>query len=108
MKKIINEFEKVTNGVTKGTEAVIRKTEGAVVKTEKVLDKEIEYNRRVLEKHPFLFGFLGTFGSVAVVTGFEGVIERIQYVNDNPAIVMFLGLFILFMTGALYKRLLAE
>lgn len=59
----------------------------------------------VLERYPLLFSFLVVFGVVALMHGFDAIIEYIPYLNDHPAIVFLIGLVILVATGSLYKRL---
>ena len=56
-------------------------------------------------RHPIAFVLLSTFGLVATFYGFEKIIDKIDPINNNPWIVLALGLFILSITGNLLKKL---
>lgn len=56
-------------------------------------------------RFPFLFVFLSTFGLVATLYGFEKLIDRIDYFQKYPEMVLVVGLVILLITGTLYKKL---
>ena len=57
------------------------------------------------QRYPFLFTLLGTFGLVSVFYGFEGIIDRIKLLSNNPVILLIFGLSLLILTGTLYKKL---
>lgn len=61
--------------------------------------------RGVFERYPVLFSFLIIFGVVALMHGFEAVIEYIPFFHDHPGRVFTIGLAILIFTGSLYKKL---
>lgn len=56
-------------------------------------------------KFPLLTGLLVTFGFVSVLYGFEKMIDNITFLSENPVILLFMGLTILGVTGAVYKKL---
>lgn len=61
--------------------------------------------RGVFQRFPLLFTLLGTFGFVATLYGFEGIIDRIDLFSENPFILLGVGVVILVLTGTLYKKL---
>lgn len=70
------------------------------------LDKLLIENRtRVFERFPLLFTLLATFGFVATLYGFEGIIDSIDLFSENPFILLLAGLAMLLFTGTLYKKL---
>jgi hypothetical protein len=64
-----------------------------------------EKTRTVFGKYPVTFSFLVLFGVIAVLHGFEDIINRVPLFNDHPVFVFIIGLVILIFTGSLYKRL---
>lgn len=74
--------------------------------TEEKIVHGVERRREtVLERFPLLFVLLSTFGFVATLYGFEGIIDRIDLLADNPWLLLALGLLVLGGTGSLYKKL---
>ncbi len=74
--------------------------------TEKaVVNKLSEKKQSVLQRFPMLFTLMGTFGLVAVLYGFEGIIDRIDFLSRNPVVLLIVGVFTLIFTGTLYKKL---
>ncbi len=57
------------------------------------------------QKHPLPFVMLGAFGIVATFYGFEGMIDRISWLSNNPIILLAVGISALVVTGQLYKKL---
>ena len=95
----------LTDGVVHTVESAVSATDSLVSKTEAYVDVQVERNRRVLRRHPFLFGFLGTFGIVAVGTGFQDLVHTVPVLRENPLYILAFGTVLLFATGALYRRL---
>lgn len=58
-----------------------------------------------IQRFPLLFTLLGAFGLVATFYGFEGIIDRIPVLYENPIILLTLGVATLGITGTLYKKL---
>lgn len=56
-------------------------------------------------RFPIIFSLLTTFGLVATLYGFEKVIDKIDFLSNNPEILLFIGLLVLAGTGSLYKKL---
>jgi hypothetical protein len=61
--------------------------------------------KSAFRRYPLLFGLLGTFGIVSVIYGFEGVIDALPFLKENPLVLLGLGIVVLLITGTLYKRL---
>jgi len=56
-------------------------------------------------RFPIVFVLLSSFGLVATFYGFEKVIDQIDFFNNNPHMILLMGIAVLFSTGALYKQL---
>ena len=78
----------------------------SIRKAEEKIVKGVERRREAaFERFPLLFTLLGTFGLVATFYGFEGLIDRIDLLSNNPWLILVTGLVILGGTGSLYKKL---
>ena len=71
----------------------------------KILKLLREERQLAKERFPLLYALLATFGLVATLGGFNKVIEQIDWLNNNPFYLIGLGLAILLITGAAYKKL---
>lgn len=77
-----------------------------ISKAEKQIIKKISDEQKIVEtKFPLLFGLMATFGFVSVLYGFEKLIDEVDFLINNPWILLLSGLFILFLTGAVYRKL---
>jgi divalent metal cation (Fe/Co/Zn/Cd) transporter len=56
-------------------------------------------------RFPLLFTLLATFGVVATLYGFQGILEKIPLLAQDPYISLVIGILILVLTGKLYKKL---
>ena len=74
-------------------------------KIENRLAGSIQHTRSVFARFPLVFTLLGSFGLVATLYGFEGIIDRIDLFKENPFILLVTGVAILMFTGRLYKAL---
>jgi hypothetical protein len=63
------------------------------------------HRRTAFERHPFLFSTLGLFGLVATWQGFDDIVERIDFFDAYPSVLLGAGLLILLFTGRLYRHL---
>ncbi len=70
-----------------------------------VLHKLSEQRQNAVHKFPLLFTMLGAFGLVATFYGFEGIIDKIDLLSNNPVILLGIGISTLAITGTLYKKL---
>jgi hypothetical protein len=73
--------------------------------TEKLSKKILSYRDNAFRKFPLPFLILSSFGLVAVFYGFEKVIDQIPFLNQHPIYVLVTGIFILIITGTLFKKL---
>lgn len=64
-----------------------------------------KHGRSVFGRYPLLFSLLGTFGVVLVIHGFDGIVEKISFLSERPALLLVIGIAILVLTGTLYKRI---
>jgi hypothetical protein len=70
--------------------------------------RELKRQRQtVFQRFPMLFTLLTTFGVVATLYGFEGIINQIPLLADNPVILLSVGIITLGLTGTLYRKLSA-
>ena len=83
----LNKVEKVAHGTGKGFEKVIK-----------------PLRENILKRFPTLFLLLVTFGFTAVVTGMEQLLVQYQVLQEHPALIFWIGISILVITGRTYKR----
>lgn len=80
--------------------------EKAVIEREKAVAHRIGEKRDSLsERYPLVFTLTGAFGLVATFYGFEGIINRIDVLANNPYFILATGILALIITGQLYKKL---
>ncbi|HYF97137.1 MAG TPA: hypothetical protein VD947_03825 [Patescibacteria group bacterium] len=72
---------------------------------EKILNILKTERHRAKKKFPLVYALVATFGLVATIAGFNRVIEKIDFLDSNPFILVILGVGILIATGAAYKKL---
>lgn len=78
----------------------------SLTEKERELVRKLLYKRQmVFEKYPLPFALMVTFGVVATFYGFEGIIDQVDYLKDNPIILLVTGLATLTLTGTLYSKL---
>lgn len=70
-----------------------------------MVEKLLNPRKNAFERFPLLFTLLGAFGVVAIFYGFEHMIDRIEFLADNPFILLGTGVLALIITGTLYKKL---
>lgn len=80
----------------------IKHLEGLTEKTQVLIERR---STPVLKRYPILFGTLSLFGFVLVVYGFEKVADSIPFINEQPLLILLLGVFLLLLTGTLYKQI---
>lgn len=74
------------------------------MKQPKVVTKISKTKDSAFARFPLAFTLLGTFGLVATLYGFEGIIDSTP-LGDEPLSILCIGLLILLVTGTLYKKL---
>jgi hypothetical protein len=73
---------------------------------EERLIRKVAVERDIVEtKFPLLFGLFITFGFVSTLYGFEKLIDSVQLFQDNPWILLAVGVLTLVITGTAYKKL---
>jgi hypothetical protein len=72
---------------------------------EKILRLLREERRRVIERFPMIYALAATVGFVSVLAGLNKIIDTIDFFNSYPIALVALGVFILTVTGAVYKKL---
>lgn len=73
--------------------------------TKEINDFVRKRGRSVFGRYPLLFSLLGTFGVVLIIHGFDGIIEKMPFLSERPALLLVIGIVILVLTGTLYKRI---
>jgi len=82
------------------------KRKNVIIKTEELLaQKVIKRRQAAFNRFPLLFTLLGTFGLVATFYGFEGLIDQVDLLSENPWLILATGIVVLTFTGSLYKKL---
>lgn len=67
---------------------------------------KLRYGRQVaLQRFPLLFGLSATVGLIATFSGLSRLIAEVDWLNRNPVILLLFGLFMLILTGTLYKKI---
>ena len=75
------------------------------VANQKVVSKLAHGRDSAFGHFPLLFTMLGAFGLVATLYGFERLIDKLDFLADNPFILLGIGVLTLVLTGTLYKKL---
>lgn len=70
-----------------------------------VIHRLDQQRQTAAQRFPLLFTMLTAFGLVATFYGFEGIIDRVGFLYNNPVILLLLGVGLLGITGTLYKKL---
>lgn len=73
--------------------------------TRKTNDYMEERTKSAFSRYPLIFSMLSVFGIVSIIYGFESVISYIPFLSDRPYLMFFIGLFVLLLTGGLYKKI---
>jgi hypothetical protein len=75
------------------------------VAEEKVVSRLSRGRQSAFDRFPLLFTLLATFGLVTTLYGMEHLIDKVSWLANNPVISLVVGLLLLVVTGALYKKL---
>lgn len=59
----------------------------------------------VLKRYPVLFSLLTVFGLAATYYAFEKILGQYEVLNNNPWLILILGITILTFTGTIYKKM---
>lgn len=96
---VVDEVAKVVDGTTSKISHTITETERKIEETVAPVRKS------VLKRFPIVFILLVTFGFTATITGIEQLLLQINFLQNNPFVVLIIGLVLLVITGTLYKKL---
>lgn len=78
----------------------------AVNVTEKKIEKTIKpVRKKVYKEFPVLFLLLITLGVTATISGLEQLLLQINFLQNNPFVLLVIGVLLLAFTGTLYKKL---
>ena len=92
----------VTSSVTK----IVDVAEEGVKTVERTVETVAAPAREsLLKRFPTLFALLVTFGLTSTFLGLEQLVLRIDLLNQHPTLMLAIGVFVLWLTGTLYKKL---
>lgn len=72
---------------------------------ERIIRALTERRDRTAQRFPLGFGLAASFGLVATFYGFEGLINKVDMLKNNPWAVLAVGVVILVVTGTAYHKL---
>lgn len=72
---------------------------------ERLLAKLEQRRGKVEERFPLVVALLATFGFVSTLYGFEKVIDKVPFFSNHPWTLLVMGISVLALTGAIYKKL---
>lgn len=72
---------------------------------EKIAHVLTDRRDRAAVKFPLIFGLAASFGLVSTFYGFEGLINKIPMLQNNPWLVLVTGVVVLLATGTAYRKL---
>ncbi|MEI7810747.1 MAG: hypothetical protein WCI41_04330 [bacterium] len=81
---------------------LLKKAEDLTAGLNKKLGKR---SKNVFGRYPLTFALLIFFGVVMVTEGVKDILKEIPYFENNPWVMLLIGLLILAITGTLYKKL---
>jgi len=87
----ITDFDPLTQATKKATEGVNRHIATA--------------RNSTFKRFPRLFLMLSTVGFVLFLHGFEQTVSKIRIFQEQPFLILLIGIGILFFTGTLYKKM---
>lgn len=107
---VSDSFKRIINGVrtifTKDAGSVLNTVENLTVETGKTVEVYVEPVRKsILKRFPVMFMLLVTSGVAATFLGIERIILEYKILDEQPELILLLGLSILVFTGRLYKKL---
>ncbi len=71
----------------------------------KLVERLSKSKQTAFHRFPLLFAMLAAFGIVITNNGIQGLINKVDWLDNNPFITLFVGVLILLFTGTLYKKL---
>ena len=73
--------------------------------TSKINQIFAEKSKNVFARYPLTFALLILFGVTMVTQGVKDLLMEINFLKNNPFVMLGIGLLILIITGTLYKKL---
>jgi uncharacterized integral membrane protein len=105
-KKLNDNKSQILQSSKRLTETALTTVDGVVTKATTEVDTYISPIRTsVLKRFPILFSLLTTLGVATTFLGFEKIVSTIPFLDQNPFVMLILGISILAATGTLYKKL---
>lgn len=103
-------MKKTILSATKKGQTITAETLGTVEhfmsKTTATVDTYIAPVRTsAVKRYPVLFSLLVTFGVAMTFLGFEKIVAQVAFLENNPILLLIIGISILALTGTLYKKL---
>lgn len=106
IKKLNDNKTQILQSSKRLTETALNTVDGVMTKATTEVDTYISPLRTsVLKRFPILFSLLTTLGVATTFLGFEKIVSNIPFLDQNPLLMLILGISILAATGTLYKKL---
>ena len=106
IKKLNENKTQILQSSKRLTETALNTASGVVTKATTEVDTYLSPIRTsVLKRFPILCSLLTTFGVATTFLGFEKIVSNVPFLDQNPIIMLILGISILAATGTLYKKL---
>jgi hypothetical protein len=64
-----------------------------------------EKGKSVFSRYPLTFALLVVFGVSMVSEGIKDLLQKIDFLQNQPFMMLLLGMIVLIITGTLYKKL---
>jgi succinate dehydrogenase hydrophobic anchor subunit len=94
------------HSVSKNVADVALLIEQAIITAEKNIERKINpFRDHVTKRFPTLFILLSTFGLIATYLGMEQILLQYNVTEENPLLLIIVGVSVLVFTGTLYKKL---
>jgi hypothetical protein len=92
--------------IVKAADHILSDVEQVADTAERHFERTIDpFRKNVLKRFPILFLLMVTFGVTATITGMEQLLLKHGVLQENPTIILCLGIGALVFTGTLYKKL---
>lgn len=72
---------------------------------EKIAHRIVEGRDKAAVRFPLVFGLAASFGLVSTFYGFEALINKVDWLYNNPWLMLLVGVSTLIATGTAYKKL---
>jgi energy-converting hydrogenase Eha subunit E len=106
IKKLNENKSQILQSSKRLTETALNTVDGVMTKATTEVNTYISPIRTsVLKRFPILFSLLTTLGVATTFLGFEKIVSTIPFLDQNPIVMLILGINILAATGTLYKKL---